>query len=192
MKTTLVLPALVLAVLSGQAVADQRNTSVAGAIIGGAAGAAIGHHVGGRDGAVLGGAIGAATGVAVATSRPAPERRVADSDNGRDDYIYQDEPDEVVYERERVVYVEPEIRERVVYVQPRPVVVVRPAPVVYRPAPVIYSPVRQVVYYEGRGWDGHPGRGHGHYKRDRGYDRHGRDHYKEYYKHVRKHGRDDD
>lgn len=172
MKTRLAIPALILAVLSGHAAADQRSNAVAGAVIGSAAGAVIGHHINGRNGALVGGAIGAATGVAVATK---DRDSRADSDHGRDAYIYQN--DDYGYERERVVYVQPEVRERVVYVQPQTVVV-------HRPAHVVYRPVRQVVRYEHHGWDRHDRGNH------RGHDKHWKDdkHWKNKDRHHR--GRD--
>jgi outer membrane lipoprotein SlyB len=173
MKNVLAVSALLLAVASGNAMADDSGRSVTGALIGGAAGAALGHHIDGRKGAIVGSAIGAATGVAIANS---DSRRRSDSDHGRDDYIYQDDDG---YERERVVYVQPEVRERIVYVQPQPVVVYRPAPVVYQAAPVYYRPVRQVVRYEYRGRDRHDN-GH-HYGRDKKW-KHG---------HYHRRGRDD-
>lgn len=174
MKKLIVLPALLLAVASGQAAADQRGNAVAGALIGSAAGAVIGHHISGRDGAMVGGALGAATGVAVATSGRDSERRYADGDSDRDAYIYGDDDR---YSHERVVYVQPEVRERVVYVQPEPVVIYRASPIVYHSRPVIVHRGRQVVYYD-RDWDRRDrGWKHGHDKDDRKAWKHRRKHH---------------
>lgn len=175
------IPALALALCSAGVQADERSNTVAGAIIGGAAGAMVGHHVSGRDGAAVGGILGAVTGAAIAGSASRESaRRAPAADRARDDYIYGDDDDDRYDDdryytrevtRERVVYVEPQVRERVVVVRPEPVVVYRPAPVVVRPAPVVYQPV---YYVPGRTivrYDDYPGRGWGRYKHRHHHDR---------------------
>lgn len=174
-RIRILVPALALALCSAGVQADERSNTVAGAIIGGAAGAMLGHQIKGRDGAAVGGIIGAATGAAIASSSSRDSaRRAPAADSTRDDYIYGDDDRYAVDDRyypaparERVVYVEPEVRERVVVVRPAPVVVYRPAPVAYQP--VYYAPARTLVRYEDYG---HPGRGWGRYKHRH---HHGRD-----------------
>ena len=80
MKRLLIVPALLLGLAAGPALAgDRTERAVLGAGIGGALGALIGNEVSGRDGALLGGAIGAATGVAIGSR-----------EHRRDDHRYRD------------------------------------------------------------------------------------------------------